>query len=211
MKYTLTVEYDDCGFNPRTDFDNLGTMVFEPSRHGIEGDKHNYKFGNSERTMTREQAMAKVEREIIKNENPAIILPVYAYVHGSVTISTTPFSCPWDSFQAGFIFIPKDNLKEEYKVKKISKKLKEAMTGRLVSEVKTYDDYLKGDRFSYVIKDEDGNVVDSCGGFLGGEDYCRRKGESALKYLEDQERKKRQNKVKAYVKNRVPLEARVCG
>jgi len=29
--------------------------------------------------------------------------PVYAYIHGGITVSTTPFSCRWDSGVLGFI------------------------------------------------------------------------------------------------------------
>ncbi|HUX02457.1 MAG TPA: hypothetical protein VMY35_15960, partial [Phycisphaerae bacterium] len=42
----------------------------------------------------------------------------------------------------------------------------------LRAEVSTYDDYLTGQVFGYVVEDEDGNDLDSCWGFYG-EDYCR--------------------------------------
>lgn len=35
------------------------------------------------------------------------ILPIYMYDHSGLTISTGPFSCPWDSGQVGIIYIEK--------------------------------------------------------------------------------------------------------
>ena len=32
-------------------------------------------------------------------------IPLYAYIHGGVTISITPFSCPWDSCQVGYVMV----------------------------------------------------------------------------------------------------------
>lgn len=37
----------------------------------------------------------------------------------------------------------------------------------LRSEVKTYDLYLRGEVFGYVIEDQQGNHIDSCWGFFG--------------------------------------------
>lgn len=35
------------------------------------------------------------------------------------------------------------------------------------SDMRTYSDYLAGNCWQYCITDEDGNVVDSCSGFIG--------------------------------------------
>ena len=35
--------------------------------------------------------------------------PIYAYMHGGVTVSLTPFSCRWDSCQVGLVFSHKDD------------------------------------------------------------------------------------------------------
>lgn len=41
----------------------------------------------------------------------------------------------------------------------------------LKSEVETYDQYLTGDVYGYVIEDKEGEELDSCWGFYG-EEYC---------------------------------------
>lgn len=34
--------------------------------------------------------------------------PIYAYIHGGIAFSASPFSCSWDSGVAGFVTLPKD-------------------------------------------------------------------------------------------------------
>ena len=46
----------------------------------------------------------------LKEEHDAkTILPLYAYEHGMITVSTGPFSCPWDSGQVGFVVSTKED------------------------------------------------------------------------------------------------------
>lgn len=42
-----------------------------------------------------------------------IILPIYAYEHGGITLSTGSFSCPWDSGQVGWIYATKERFIKE--------------------------------------------------------------------------------------------------
>jgi hypothetical protein len=50
-------------------------------------------------------------------------------------------------------------------------------------ECKALDQYLTGDVWGYVIKDKDGETIDSCWGFYG-HDYCETEGKSMLAYLD---------------------------
>ena len=46
----------------------------------------------------------------LKEEHDAkTILPLYAYEHGMITVSTGRFSCPWDSGQVGFVVSTKED------------------------------------------------------------------------------------------------------
>lgn len=40
----------------------------------------------------------------------SILVPIYAYEHGDITISTSPFSCRWDSGIVGFMLVGIDDL-----------------------------------------------------------------------------------------------------
>jgi hypothetical protein len=100
-----------------------------------------------------------------------ITLPLYLYDHSGITISTGPFSCPWDSGQVGFTYVSIKDVKKEWNWKVITKKRRQEAINLLESEVKTYDMYLTGEIFGFVIKPKDNNKLiecdDSCWGFYG--------------------------------------------
>jgi hypothetical protein len=98
-----------------------------------------------------------------------IILPIYMYDHSGITIRTSPFSCPWDSGQIGYIYVSIDEIKSEHKNWKIiTKSRKEYIKRVLQSEIKAYDQFLTGDVYGYIVNDPvTGNHIDSCWGFYG--------------------------------------------
>jgi len=157
---TLEVTQDEYPNNPRHD-DNLSTMICFHGRYSL-GDKHTYKHQDY-------SGWAEMEKAIIKNEKPAIILPLYLYDHSGITISTTPFSCKWDSGQIGFVFISKDKVKNEYGVKRVTKKEIEKVTKVLLAELETYDLYMRGEVYGYTLINENGEIEDSCFGYYGVE------------------------------------------
>ena len=102
----------------------------------------------------------------------AVILPLYLYDHGGITMNTTGFHCPWDSGQVGFIYASAESVRHEYGAKRVSQKLREKVEGTLRAEVAAYDDYLRGNVYGYVIE-KGGEKIDTCWGFLGDyEENC---------------------------------------
>ena len=49
--------------------------------------------------------------DLVRATDKYVILPLYLYDHSGITISTGPFSCPWDSGQVGWIKAPKDTFR----------------------------------------------------------------------------------------------------
>ena len=156
---TINIKHDDCAESPRT-WDNLGTMICFHRRYDL-GDKHNIDHNDYNSFDEMEKAIEK--------KYDAVVLPLYLYDHSGITISTSPFSCNWDSGQVGFIAISKEKARNEYGWKAITKKRKELLTLYLEGEVETYDQYLRGDIFGYEILNSDGEIEDSCWGFYGEE------------------------------------------
>lgn len=148
---TVEITQDEFTANPREDFDNFGTMVCWHRR---------YSLGDDQPSAT------PTEYENILPKG-SVVLPLYLYDHSGITMKTTPFSCPWDSGQVGFIYVTPEKIREEYSVKRITKKIIEKCKAVLVSEVATYDSYISGEVYLVVEKDENGEVVDSCGGYYG--------------------------------------------
>ena len=173
--YTIKIEEDIDPSNPRTDRDNLGTMVCFHSRYDL-GDKHDYKQSNF-------NSWAELRQALVRDQDPAVILPLRLYDHSGISMSTSttyPYNDQWDSMQVGFIYVSKEKVRKEYSKKAISKKLKEKVTTYLVGEVETYDQYLRGDVYGYSIskKDED---LDSCWGYYGDE-CCLEEAKSVVDY-----------------------------
>ncbi len=98
----------------------------------------------------------------------ALYLPVYAYEHGGITVSTGAFSCPWDSGQAGFVYALPDAIREHHGLDSdapIDDASRENALACMRDEVKTYAAYLEGQVFGYVVSDAKGETLESCWGF----------------------------------------------
>ena len=199
--YNIEVHQDDHYDNPREDWgDNFGTMVCFHDRYDL-GDKRQDHYNNDEwienfagqfcddiqkkldwwyeRLCPRyEDSRTKYEKkrkEVIQKllDDNVFMLPLYLYDHSGITMNTGGFSCPWDSGQVGYIYVTKEKVREEFKVKVVSPKLRAKVYKILEQEVKVYDDYLTGNVWGYIIKDHNGNEIDdgSCWGFYGDDGY----------------------------------------
>jgi hypothetical protein len=177
MNYTYTVDqYCDEVDSPR-DWDNLGLMVCWHRR---------YNLGDEQPRQDPADWAAW-----LKKEHPnAVILPLYLYDHSGITISTTPFSCSWDSGQIGYIYTTLERAQEMgfNQWKRLTKKRRDQLAAYLIGEVKTYDQYIRGEVYRYAIEDEDGQIVDSCGGYYDRED-CEAVAKEAVAYYELNDRK----------------------
>lgn len=156
---------DDFNLDPRTDFDNFGTMVCFHSRYLLGDKDHGIDKSNFE-------SWEEVEAHIMKKA--AVCLPLYLYDHSGLRIKIRSFNgllpqghAEFDSGQVGFIFITKEKLRKEFGIKRITKDVLEKAEENLYAEVETYDSYLTGNIYRYCITDEKGDNVDDCGGFIG--------------------------------------------
>jgi hypothetical protein len=178
--YLIEIMPDSSPESPR-EWDNLGTMICFHRRYNL-GDKHDYDHSDYD-------SWGEMKAAIIKKENAGVILPLYLYDHSGITISTSPFSCNWDSGQIGFIFISKEKMLLEYGGKIVTKKLKEKVTEYLKGEVETYDQYLRGNIYGYKISKvttcdqghEHKEELESVWGFYG-EDNCLEEAETIVKH-----------------------------
>lgn len=156
--YSIKLEQDDCYIDPRKDFDHAASMVCFHKRYSLpnESSYHASDF----------DSWNDLQSKIESNNLDCFILPIYMYDHSGVTISTKPFSCPYDSGQIGFIFISRNKAKSEYGIKHFTQTQIDRVFSYLISEVTEYNQFLTGDVWYYTIsKDEE--LIDSCGGFYG--------------------------------------------
>ena len=128
---------------------------------------HNrYRLGDKHEYSSKDYNSWEEMKEAIEKEDVAVILPLYLYDHSGITMATTPFICRWDSGQVGFVIVTRKAIRENWSVKRVTKKLIEQAEEIAVSEVKTYDQYISDDTYRFVLE-VDGEVKDSCGGFYG--------------------------------------------
>jgi hypothetical protein len=153
---TLTVNIlrDEDPDNPREAYDNLGTMICFHPRYTL-GDKHDHADPEDSLNSLTEQALSNY-----------IILPLYLYEHGGITMYTGSFSCPWDSGQVGWIYMPISTARENWPGLDTFD-LRDRARRCLEGEVREYAMYLEGDCWGYSITDADEDDIESCWGFYG--------------------------------------------
>ncbi len=155
--YKIIASYSDD--NPRVNDTNIGT--FYTNRRAYNPDGHAVlEFGD-------------YQEECEKNlKEKYLFYPISYYEHGGITISAMKFcEMPeegsirgWDNGFFGFYAVKKDDGNIE--CMKIDD-VKECM----LSEIKEYDAYLQGEVYAYEIKNQFGEIVDSCCGWYGEDGY----------------------------------------
>lgn len=157
-------------------WDNLGIMVGAHRRYQIgddDGLKKSVEFIRerfSDEKLKKigfdESSVASVEQTLLLT-GKVILLPLYLYDHGGLALSTSQFSCPFDSGKVGYIWVSKARVMSEYGGDWLTKENTERAKNCLIGEVETYHQYLSGDIWGFRVLDQDGDEVDSCWGFYG--------------------------------------------
>lgn len=97
-------------------------------------------------------SLSEIERFLFRNNY--IFKKVYLYSHSGETISDTPFSCGFDSGTMGFLYISKQEIRNLYGVKKITKKILNKINEEMSDFINnTWDGYVCGDCLSVEVTD----------------------------------------------------------
>jgi len=179
--YTIDIEQDYSAEDPR-DWDNLGTMICFHKRYQL-GDK-----GHGVDTSDY-SGWAEMEAELRKEY--AVVLPLYLYDHSGITMKVTPFFCPWDSGQVGYIVVSRETILKEYGGSRLTSQKLEKAKSVLIGEVETYDMYLCGEVYSYMVPglaEEDDNYDYMCSGYYGHEEAVKAAKEVIDSYIAAKEK-----------------------
>lgn len=195
--YQIKLYTDDDPMNPRLDT-NVGTMVCFHKRYVL-GDAHT--FGTNDF-----KGWSDMKRHLIRVEGAIATQCLYLYDHSGITISTTPFSCPWDSGQVGFIYATRKSVEETLGIKRLTKASRAKILQALQAEVKVYDTYLRGDFCGYVVE-KDGVDGDSCWGFDDSK-YAIEEAKSCIDFMIKKQQEDQAKQLKAYITHKVPLDKR---
>lgn len=181
--HVIKIYHDPDAESPR-EWSNLGTLICWHRRYRL-GDSHSF---DSPEAFLRDLAGIPEQRDLSMDrlqeraERNAILLPVFLYDHSGLAMNTIGFHCPWDSGQVGYIYVTLAAVRKEFGVKRVTKALREKTEDILRGEIVSYDAYLGGRVYGYVIE-QDGEEIDACWGFIG--DYeldCLRQARKALRH-----------------------------
>jgi hypothetical protein len=161
-EHIISIFYDENPENPRQ-WDNLGVLYTAHRRYCPEKELDDH-FDIDTVFRSRWEFSERFLREYIA-------LPVYLYDHSSLSVSTAPFSCQWDSGLFGIIAVEVEKVKQEWGWKKLTHTRRKTIEEHLRGEIKTLDDYLTGQVYGYEITpmDDAENIIGSCWGYYGRE------------------------------------------
>lgn len=158
--HSINIYYDSSPESPR-EWDNLGTFYTTHRRYRPEKefDEH----------FRREEVFDRYGDFSDSFEKKYIALKIYLYDHSGLTVSSEPFSCPWDSGLFGIVAVSIEKVKKEFGWKVLTATRRKKIEGYLQGEIDTYNHYLCGEVYGFRITptgDKD-NVLESCWGYYG--------------------------------------------
>lgn len=174
--FTLNLYYDMYPENPRTFFENMGTMVINPygrtehlayeldhktrymseslmyllwgEDYEVKAEKCKWPYGEDE------DGQWKYLLERLKKSY--LLIPLSVYEHGGIAVRVAPISG-----RSGFIYMSKDKARTEYKGN--PKKAYAAALTYLENEVSEYNAYLNGEVYRVQVFSPEGNLETDSG------------------------------------------------
>lgn len=172
-EYKLIISQDDYDESPR-EWDNIWTFVMAHRSYNLWDEKLEIHWNSFEEDfayhindkyniieLESDYSMSEEEQEKIYDwiNNNIVLREVYMMDHSWISLSTKAFWCRWDSWMIGYIYAHKDLISKELILQEWedweSKLLK-----ILDEEIKTLDQYVRGEIYKYVIKERDIFVKD---------------------------------------------------
>lgn len=124
--YFIAWQSDSYPCNPRQDYECFSTFYITPNRY-FSGDKSINELISD---------LAAI------NESDYLKLPIYAYVHSAIALSTTPFHDDFDTGLAGFVVCTRQNMADlGYSTPDWSSRAESVIQ----DELATYQQYLNGE------------------------------------------------------------------
>lgn len=151
----VKIYYDMSPESPR-EWDNVGTMICG---------HRSYNLGDEQFNSDDYEGWEDLEKHLIEERKAVIVLPLGLYDHSGITMYVGNVHDRWDGGQVGFIYCTQEDIDREWSgdAEKAEKYLR--------AEVETYDQYLRGDVYGFVITNpKNYEDIDSCWGFYGLDD-----------------------------------------
>lgn len=163
----LVISYDDDAWNPRDCDENLGSLCMK--RYNVDNPDRFMQIIDEAYRQNPEDAWdhAIKIRKILEEEGyaPALVVPISVFDHGFLKFMRGEYS-DWDIGVAGFYIVTKDDIKR-YGLRNPTW---DEMCEIIDRELDDLTRYSNGQIYRYTLFDDEGNVLESCGGFYSLED-----------------------------------------
>lgn len=164
--FFMTAEQDEYPSNPRENDCNSCTICYVRNRYlGSSKYDNDKDFANSDDLNDYLAGLKDSGTEFVS-------VPLYAYVHGGITISTGSFGNPWDRGCFGVAICTKEQVVEAFGN---DTDWQQHAKDIIEDEIETYDKFLTGETYVYTVYEYDKaakewTLNDTCGGFYSNDE-----------------------------------------
>ena len=157
--WQLKIGYDEYSESPRKDY-NIGKILCFPNKY-IKNElelpyEYDEKFKESRNLNEIEEMLTKLGY---------IHERICVYDHSGVSIYLGTPCCRWDSCYIGWYCVSREEVKKQYGVKRLVKQRVNKVKKLMNTEIRTYNNWINGNVYWYELS-KNGEVIDSCGGFI---------------------------------------------
>lgn len=148
---TVKIVLDECGFDLDPTKDDVAIIMAVLHRR--------YANPAADRGLTSTDAIEDFETENCGENGEWEAFPLFMYDHSGtiyrVSQGGNPFHCPWDSGRVGTLFVKKAEVGDAWEAAE--------------AFCKEYTDWANGNVWGFMVETPDGEVADSCWGFIGSD------------------------------------------
>ena len=151
VRIVQDIDSAQCEWMLRGPYEDFGTLATWHQRYNI---------GTEQPKESPQEYLANLP------EN-SMVMPVYMYDHGGLAFSLSPFSCQWDSGQIGVWVLTPEDLKKIYGDDNVNGDARIRALKSMKARIEQMNDLENGNVWGFEVLDFDGEVCDSCYGFIG--------------------------------------------
>ena len=177
---TLTMWYDDNAGNPLREMETLFTYYTWGRFESIQENDFSspaewYDSIMGDGAFTRQKArsvndgsvgFANTLCENLRRAN-IIAFPILFHNHSTIRFYLGNSIDRWDGGIAGFAFVKKEKVYNEFNVKRITGNMMNILQSEVMSDLKMYTEFANGNVFGFSFCNANNEIVDACGGFVG--------------------------------------------
>lgn len=183
--YTCRIVLDvDPPFDPREDYDHLGTMMYAERRGWYAHDEYRDNSAPNARYYDLQETCQEIAR------TPGTVsMALHAFSYGP-RASDEPYN---PETHIGLIWIDRDDIRKHFPAWEIiTRKRRASLIDALTAEVKTYAAYRAGECYGWIVSSPDDEHLDSCWGYIGDDEtpYMREQANESAEMHAAQERER---------------------